>query len=311
MPLHPTFQAMVEAAANTPPSHTMTIEEVRLANIALIPNLGAPEPVARTEDCEISGPAGPIPVRIYTPDGTGPFPILICLHGGGMVAGNKDVFDNVSRALTNRAGCISISVDYRLAPENKFPVPLEDCYAVLQWATNHGAAVGGDPARVAVLGESAGANLTAGLALLCRDRGGPKMLCQVLVNPLLDYTDRETVSMREFGEGYGLSKKDIKYCVELYTSTDADRVNSYALPMKATNLSNLPPALVLTSEYDPLRDEGEIYADKLREAGVPTIARRYDGVLHGFFIMTTLTEPSNQAIEETSATLRTVFETRK
>lgn len=308
MPLHPTFQAILDASRNAPPSYTMTIEEVRQANLALIPSLGEPEPVARTEDREVEGPAGPIPVRVYTPEGTGPFPILICLHGGGMVAGNKDVFDNVSRALTNRVGCLTISADYRLAPENKFPVPLEDCYAVLGWATEHGGEVGGDQTRVAVLGESAGANLTAALALLARDRGGPKMLYQVLVNPLLDYA-RETESLKEFGEGYGPGKKDIKYCVELFTSSEADRANPYALPLKSTNLSGLPPALILTSEYDPLRDEGEIYGEKLREAGVPAIVRRYDGVLHGFFIMTKLTEPSNRAIEETAATLRATFET--
>lgn len=307
MPLHPTFQTILDAAASTPPSHTMTLAEVRQANIAIIPSLGAPEPVAHTGDREIDGPAGPIPVRIYTPDGTGPFPVLICLHGGGMVAGNKDVFDNVSRALTNRVGCLAISVDYRLAPENKFPVPLEDCYAVLQWATTHGGEVGGDPTRIAVLGESAGGNLTAALALLARDRGGPKILCQVLVNPLLDYTDQETESMRVFGEGYGLSKKDIKYCMELYTSSEADRANPYAVPLRATNLRGLPPAFVLTSEYDPLRDDGEIYAERLREAGVPATARRYEGVLHGFFILTKYTEPSNQALEDTAATLRAAF----
>ncbi len=315
MPLLAPFQAMLDAAAaaGQPESHTLTIEEIRAANLAIIPSLGNPEPVGRTEDREIEGPVGKIPIRLYWPEGAGPdpLPVLITLHGGGMIAGNIDVFDTTNRAITNRVGCLTISVNYRLAPENKFPVPLEDCYAVAVWAAGHAAEFGGDPARLAVLGESAGGNLAAALAFLTRDRGGPHLACQVLVYPLLDYPDPGSKSMQELGEGYGLSRKDIRMCLELYLGQEADKQNPYFLPLKASNLQDLAPALVITAEYDPLRDDGEEYAERLKAAGVPVLARRYDGVLHGFYILTTLTEPSNRAIEDTAATLRNAFSPAK
>jgi acetyl esterase len=299
---------MLEKAAGMPPNNSLTLEAIRRANIGLIPLLGRPEKIYKVEDREIPGPAGTIPVRLYWPETATPRPVVLCFHGGGMVAGSIAVFENVCRTLTNRADCICISVEYRLAPENKFPVPLEDCYAALAWAVRNAAEFGGDPARIAILGESAGANLAAGLALLARDRGGPALAFQVLIYPPLEYPVPGSPSMQELGKDYGLTQVDIQWCAEQYMQSEADRQNPYCLPLTAFNLGGLPPALVITAEYDPLRDEGETYAARLREAGVPATARRYPGVLHGFYLFTTLVEPARQALEDTVAALRAVLE---
>ncbi|HEX2916091.1 MAG TPA: alpha/beta hydrolase [Chloroflexia bacterium] len=309
MPLDPQARMLLDSMAGAPPLHTVPIELLRQGEAASVAMLGAPEPVAKVENREIDGPAGPVPVRIYTPEGHGPFPILIIMHGGGWILGNLDTFDVYNRAVTNRAGCISISVDYRLAPENKFPVPLEDCYAVLQWAAEHGAQLGGDSKRLAILGDSAGGNLAAGLALLARDRGGPKIIFQVLVNPALEYPDPGTPSMQELGDGkYGISRESLRYGLDIYLQGEADRQNPYFAPPRSDNLAGLPPALVLTAEYDPLRDEGEIYAEKLREAGVSVQAKRYDGVLHGWVVMAVMMDKGKQALIDIGAALRAVFE---
>ena len=299
---------MLENSVNVPPTRDLPLEVIRQANVAMIPMLGQPEEIYKVEDREIPGPAGTIPVRLYWPENSTPRPVVLCFHGGGMVAGTIEVFDNICRALTNRADCICISVEYRLAPENKFPVPLEDCYAALVWATRHAAEFGGDPARIAILGESAGANLAAGLALLARDRGGPALAFQGLVYPPLEYPIPGSPSMQELGKDYGLTQLDIQWCAEQYMQSEADRQNPYCLPATASDLGGLPPALVITAEFDPLRDEGEAYAARLREAGVTATARRYPGVLHGFYLLTTLIEPSKQSLDDTVTALRAAFE---
>lgn len=307
MPLDPQAQALLDSMKGVPPLHTIPIEVLRQGEAASTAMLGVGEPVARTEDREIDGPAGPIPVRIYTPEGDGPFPVLIIMHGGGWILGSIAAFDNYSRAVTNRAGCLSISVGYRLAPENKFPVPLEDCYTVTVWAAEHGTEIGGDPARLAILGDSAGGNLAAGLALLARDRGGPSIIYQVLVNPALEYPDPGTRSMQELGSDYGLSSESLRYGLDIYLAEEADRQNPYFSPLRSDNLAGLPPALVLTAEYDPLRDEGEIYAEKLREAGVLVQGKRHAGVLHGWVVMSSVMDKGKQALDEIGAALRAAF----
>ncbi|HZW04169.1 MAG TPA: alpha/beta hydrolase, partial [Anaerolineaceae bacterium] len=175
MPLHPFFQQLQAASAGAPPTHSLPLDVIRQANMAMLSMLGEPEPVARVTDRVIPVSGGSIAVRIYSPDGAGPFPVVMTIHGGGWIAGNLAVFDHVSRALVNRVGCIAVSVEHRLAPENKFPIPLHDCYEALVWISGHIAEHGGDPARIAVLGESAGGNIAAALALLARDRGEPKL----------------------------------------------------------------------------------------------------------------------------------------
>lgn len=308
MPLHPFFQQLQAASAGAPPTHTLPLDVIRQANMAMLSMLGEPEPVGRVNDQVIPVSDGNIAIRIYSPAGEGPFPVLMTIHGGGWIAGNLAVFDHVSRALVNRVGCIAVSVEHRLAPENKFPIPLYDCYDALVWIAEHISEYRGDPTRVAILGESAGANLAAGLALLARDRGRPKLAYQVLVNPALDWPEPGTRSIQEMGSGYGLSKEDLIWCYRQYMASESDRANPYFLPMVSESLHDLPPALILTAEYDLLRDEGAAYAERLGEAGVSAQAVCIEGVMHGFFLLTSLIEPARQALDTAAGALRRAFD---
>jgi acetyl esterase len=266
---------------------------------------GEPVPVASVEDRKIPGPNGEIPIRIYTPEGTGPFGALVYFHGGGWVVGNIEMTDQPCRMITKAAGCVTVSVDYRLAPEYKFPAGAEDCYAATKWVMENSVALNCDPSRIAVAGTSAGANLAAAVALMARDRSTPKIAYQLLIYPA---TQREldTPSHKQFAtDGYYiLSRADMEWFWGHYLASDADAANPYACPAQAKTLAGLPPALVLTAEFDPLRDEGEAYAARLREEGVATVLKRYEGVTHGFFGMPSLIEKSRIAIAEASAALR-------
>ena len=306
MPLDPQAQMVLEqtAALGLPPAHTVSPEEAR-ANGKLRPRAPGPE-VAAVEDRNIPGPDGNVPVRIYTPKGTGTFPVLVWYHGGGWVVGDLDTADGTARQLCVGAGCVVVSVDYRLAPETKFPGPAEDCYAATQWAADNAPAIGGDPARIAVGGDSAGGNLAAVVSLMARDRGGPALVHQLLVYPV---TERNftTNSYHANADGYGLSQDAMRWYWDHYLVSDADAQNPYAAPMQAKDLSGLPPALVITAEYDPLCDEGEAYAAKLREAGTHAQCTRYDGMTHGFFSQSAVLDKGKLAIEEATAALRAAF----
>jgi len=307
MPLHPLFQSMLQGSVSAPPTHTLPLEVIRQANLAVLPMLGEPEPVNNICDLDIPVQNGAVPIRIYTPEGQGPFPVVLTIHGGGWVAGSRAVFEHISRAIANRVGCIAVSIGHRLAPENKFPIPLLDCYATAQWVEGHIGEFGGDPSRIAVLGESAGGNIAAALTILARDRSGPGLVYQVLVNPALEYPEPGSESMKQFGENYGLTQADILWCLQQYMSGEKDIHDPYFPPMNSSNLNGLPPALIITGEYDPLRDEGEAYSERLRAAGVPSTAVRIDGVIHGFFLLTKLLEPANQALEHVANALRKAF----
>jgi acetyl esterase len=309
MPLDPQAQVLLDqmAAMGTPPLHSLTPEQGRQVLLVLAQMGGDPEPVARIEDREIRGAAGPIPIRVYTPAGTGPFPMLIYFHGGGWVLGSLETHDPVCRSLTNAAGCVTVSVDYRLAPEHKFPAAPDDCYAATRWLAANAADFNANPERIAVGGDSAGGNLAAVVALMSRDRGGPALVHQMLIYPVTDYLPA-TRSSRENAQGYFLTSDDMAWFWNHYVRDQADGNNPYASPLRAASLSGLPPALVITAEFDPLRDEGEIYAARLQEAGVPVTAIRYDGMIHGFFSMAgTLTQGRN-ALNQAAAELRRAFE---
>jgi len=308
MPLHPFFQQLQAASAETPPTHTLPLDVIRKANLAMLPMLGEPEPVDQVSDLAIPVKGGKISIRIYLPAGEGPFPVLMTIHGGGWIAGSLEVFDHVSRALVNRTGCIAVSVEHRLAPENKFPIPLYDCYEALVWITEHISEYSGDPTRIAVLGESAGGNLAASLALLARNRNGPKLCGQILVNPALDWPNPGRSSIQEMGEGYGLTKGDLIWCYQQYMANESDKQNPYFLPMVSEDLSDLPPALIITAEYDLLRDEGSAYAERLNEAGARAKVVCIEGVIHGFFLLTALVEPARQAMEIASNGIHGMFE---
>ncbi len=308
MPLDTQARALLDqmAAAGAPPFESLTPEQAREMIMQMRELAGPPEPVARVEDRVAATAAGPIPVRIYTPEAAGPLPMLVYFHGGGWVIGNLETVDAPCRALANRAGCLIVSVDYRLAPEHKFPAAAEDCYAATRWAAEHAAELGGDPARIAVGGDSAGGNLAAVVALMARERGGPRLAYQLLIYPVTNY-DFSTPSYQENAEGYLLTKNAMVWFWDHYLRQPSDWEHPYASPLRAADLRGLPPAFVITAEYDPLRDEGEAYADRLRQAGVPTELRRYDGMIHGFFQMAGVFDQGKKVIADAAAALRAAF----
>jgi acetyl esterase len=247
-----------------------------------------------------------LPVRIYTPNGSGLFPVLVWFHGGGWVVGDLDTADATSRNLTVAANCVVVSVDYRLAPETKFPGPAEDCYAATQWVEQNAASINVDPGRIAVGGDSAGGNLAAAVSLMARDRGVSLPVFQLLVYPVTD-RNFESKSYVSNAEGYQLTRDGMAWYWDHYLKNDADASNPYAAPLQAPELSGLPPALVITAEYDPLRDEGEAYAHRLEAAGVPTVYTRYDGMIHGFFGMAAAIDKGKQAVDQASSALQSAF----
>lgn len=306
MPLDPQIQAVLDQfrAAGIPPSHRLTVPEARatmLARAASVP--GEPEPVARIEDRAIPGPAGFLPIRIYTPADGGRRPLLVYFHGGGWVQGTLDTHDRICRSLANAAGCLVVSVEYRLAPEHRCPAAAEDAYTATRWVADHAAALGGDPARLAVGGDSAGGNLAAVVTLMARDRGGPPLAFQLLVYPVTDH-DFDTPSYREHAEGLLLWRDTMLWFWDHYVPDVAARDHPHAAPLRAADLHGLPPALVITAEYDPLRDEGEAYAARLREAGVPATCHRYPGMIHGFLGMAHAVDAGREAIGEAGRALR-------
>jgi acetyl esterase len=310
MPLDPQARMLMDqvAASGIRPFEEASVAEARQTIMMLATAAGEPEPVAKVENRTVPGPAGDIPLRVYTPEGRGPLPILIFFHGGGWVIGNLETHDAVCRLLTNRAGCLVASVDYRLAPEHPFPAAAEDAYAATRWVARSAATIGGDPARVAVGGDSAGGNLAAVVSLMARDRGGPSLVHQLLVYPVTD-APGETGSYRDNSEGYFLTAAAMRWFWNHYTGGAENPLDAYACPLRATNLRGLPPALVITAEFDPLRDEGEAYAARLRAAGVPVRMTRYPGMIHGFFGMGSLLDQGKAAIAEAVKSLRSAFGT--
>jgi acetyl esterase len=310
MPLDPEIKALLNVAIATGmlPSASKTVAQNRSALENLMAaGAKANAPVARIDNRPIPGPAGPIPVRVYTPEGTGPFPILMHFHGGGWVLGTLDGYTDVCRSLAHDAGCVVVSVDYRLAPEARFPAAPEDCYAATRWAVDHPTEINGDARRLAVAGDSAGGTLAAAVALMARDRGGPSLAGQVLIYPATNHAF-DTDSYEQFGDGsVGLARDTMVWFWKHYLNSDADATNPYAAPLAAKDLKRLPPALVITAELDVLRDEGEAYLYRLREAGVAAAGVRYLGMPHGFFgYQATLTGP-RQAVRQVCDFLHGVF----
>ena len=308
MPLDPRAQVVLERMAATEPApvETLTPQQARAASLARAMPDTKPEPAGGIADRTIPGPGGALRVRIYTPGGREPFPTLVYLHGGGWVVGSIESNDAVCRALASAAECVVMSVEYRLAPEHKFPAAAEDAYAATKWAADNAAALKGDASRLAVGGISAGGNLSAVVTLMARDRGGPSLALQVLVYPVTDYSF-ETPSYRELADGYWLTRSRMAWYWSHYLPDEAAGRHPYASPLQASDLHGLPAALVVTCEFDPLRDEGEAYAERLREAGVPVVCSRYAGMPHGFFTWFEL-DQARQAIDEVARELRRAFD---
>jgi len=252
----------------------------------LLPEYSASDRV-RFEDRKIPTPDGAqIPIRIYVPETTedaGPLPFYLDIHGGGWWMGNGFVFHSAMVDFAERVDAIVVSVDYRLAPEHPFPTPLDDCHTAFAWIAEHGAALGGDPTRIAIGGGSAGGNLSAALALRVRDEGGPEIAFQYLLVPATDLSGtREWHSYDEAGDDYVLTVSGIDQMVNAYVPERRERMNPYVSPLLAGDLARLPPALVVTALFDPLRDQGEAYARRLEDAGVFVKLHREEGAIHGF-----------------------------
>jgi acetyl esterase len=306
MPLDPQASEMLQAerALGLPPRNSMSAVEARSLPSARPP---APsEPVHAVEDRAVPGPDGEVRVRIYRPSADSNLPVLVFFHGGGWVIGSIAQTDATCRSLANRAGCVVVSVDYRLAPEHRFPAAPEDCYAAVKWVAENPAELAIDPTRVAVGGFSAGGNLAAVVALMARDRGGPAIAHQFLAYPITD-CDFDTTSYLQNAEGYGLSRADMLWFWDLYLSSEEDKAHPYVSPMRAADLTRLPPALVVTAEFDPLRDEAEAYAQALSVAGVEVRCIRYDGMVHGFMGAAHILDKGAQAVDETVAALCAAF----
>ena len=269
----------------------------------------APEdklPLARVEDRTIPGPAGEIPIRIYSPSASEALPGLLHYHGGGWVILNLETHDGFCRRIAAGAECTVVAVDYRLAPEHKYPAAMLDCYAALLWVAENAAEVGVDADRLGVIGDSAGGNLAAAVALRVRDQGGPELRLQLLNYPALDPT-MAMPSIAENAEGYFLTRSSMEWFWGHYMSEETDLEDPYLAPLVAKDLSGLPAAMVVTAEFDPLRDDGEAYADRLQEAGVPVELRRFDGVFHGFVFMGDAIAKAKQALELELRFLRAAF----
>jgi acetyl esterase len=299
--LHPEVRALLDTmdAQGAPPLESQDPVEARGARLEGMKILGGqPDELGRVEDLLVPGPGGDVPVRVYAIEHGGLRPALVYFHGGGFVFGNLDTHDAVCRAIAKQSGAVLISVDYRLAPEHKFPAAVEDSHAATVWVAANAERLGIDASRIAVGGDSAGGNLAAVVAMRCRDAGGPALAAQILLYPVTDYTTYETESHREFGENYFLTRSAMDWFTGHYLASDDQKRHPHVSPLVAPNLSGLPPALVITAEFDPLRDEGEAYAERLRQAGVPVTVTRYPGMIHGFVSMHGVLTGGRQAIKE-------------
>jgi acetyl esterase len=281
MSLHPLALAFMNLpfVAASKPICDLSVQEARAQFLEFQKFMPVGEPVAKVEDIEIPGPRGPIPARVYTPSGSGPFPVTLFFHGGGWVIGDLNGQDADCRSLANGAGSIVISVNYHHAPEYKFPMPVEDAYEATLWVSNNAMDFNGDGARLAVSGISAGGNLAAVVSLMARDRLTPAIKFQLLIVPVTDYSFN-TSSYKENGEGYVLTKGVMQWFWSHYLTSPEDGANPYASPLRAPDLKGLPPAFIVTAQYDPLRDEGQAYAARLRNAGVPVLEQCYEGMIH-------------------------------
>ncbi|MBK5305589.1 MAG: alpha/beta hydrolase [Frankiaceae bacterium] len=306
MPLDPPIAAVLDLLANSGTPMAMvdgTPEQAREGFRTMTVGLRDPAtlaPVRSVQDGIVRGPAGDIPIRTYRPDVDGPVPTVLFLHGGGFVIGDLDTHDDHARLICHDVEAVVVSVDYRLAPEHPFPAGFEDCLAATRWAAENISSLGGDPERIAVAGDSAGGNLSAAVALATTREGGPRLAAQLLIYPGVDFREDDTLhpSRVENGEGLFLTAEDMRWFRNHYLQDDVHIEDPRASVLLATDLTGVPPAVVGTGEYDPLRDEGEAYAKALEAAGVKVVLRRYDGLIHGFFGMGTWSPASAAATRD-------------
>ncbi|MBD2182043.1 alpha/beta hydrolase [Aerosakkonema funiforme] len=312
--LHPGWIAMMKEleASNAPELWELSPTEARILERQYAEQVSINTeslPLYSVENREIPGIAGTIPVRIYTPQAVNkdtPFPILVFFHGGGWVLCDLNTHDPICRHLCKQADCIVVSVDYRLAPEHKFPAAVEDVFAATQWVAQNASILGGDPTRIAVGGDSAGGNLSAVVTQLAKANGSPSLIFQLLLYPNI-YIAPKFPSREVYGQGYLLTEKIIEWCNNHYLNSEADVFDHRASPGLAEDLSGLPPALIITAGFDPFVDEGEDYAKKLRNAGVEVEYTCYEDMIHGFIYIQGVTEGREKALVQSATALRRAF----
>lgn len=314
MSLDPQARALLDAAkaSGAPEMWELTPDQARVEYLRRTERVRADVDIYRVEDRQIPGPVQTIKVRVYTPQVSqeqASLPVLVWYHGGGFVIGDLDSHDSACRALANQSECLVVAVDYRLAPEHKFPGAVEDCEAALHWVAANAAELGGDPGRIAVGGDSAGGNLAAVVALLAREKGGPKLCFQLLIYPCVA-PEPETPSHHQFAEGYLLTRKTITWFFKQYLRSSKDTLDPRYAPLEEKDLSSLPPSLVIVAGFDPLRDEGVDYAKALIDAGNKVTLSNYEGMIHGFYLMGGMIDKANQAIEESARHLKEAFAVR-
>jgi acetyl esterase len=313
MPLDPQVRAQLELTRRLGIDplrgdlSTLTAAELRARIDALRSDLEV-EQVGAVRDVRLPNAADEdTRLRVYWPQGErSSLPIVVYFHGGGWVVGATPENDQLVRRLVNRTDAIFVLVEYRLAPEHPFPIPVEDCFRGTTWAHDNAVEIGGDPHLIAVAGDSVGANLATVVSLMCKDRGGPELAFQLLVYPCTDMTPERWTSMIDHGTGYTLTADAMRWFCDQYASID-DRAHPYAAPINATDLTGMPPTFLLTAEYDPLCDEGEAYAEALRQAGVAVESRRYLGQVHGFFLRSASLDAATRAQDDAVVALRARF----
>jgi acetyl esterase len=305
--VHPQAQQILDgkAASGAPPLWELSPDEARAMVEASNATIPAGPGLESVRDIVIPSQAGGMPARVYSPSSSASG-LVVYFHGGGWVVGTLDGWDASVRNLAAASGCDVVSVDYRLAPEHVFPAAADDAYDALVWAASAGGPAAGRP--VVVAGDSAGGNLAAVSALRARDFGGPPIALQVLVYPVVD-CDLDRRSYHEYdGDEMILNRRDMVWFWDHYAPDPATRANPYASPLRASSLSGLPPAYVVTAEHDPLRDEGFAYADRLRAARVPVEHRHYGSQIHAFFTFTGVLDDADNAVTEAGATIRSALE---
>jgi acetyl esterase len=306
--LHPQCRALLDLIERSgmPPTHTLPVAQAR----ALYRDRRAltqpePPPMGSVQDLCCDGPHGPIPLRLYRPAGSlpvDPLPVLVYYHGGGWTIGDLDTHDTLCRELSHGAGCAVLAVDYRMGPEHRFPAAVDDCLAATRWARAQAGRLNLDPQRLAVGGDSAGGNLAAVVALAARDAGEPPIRFQLLIYPATDMR-RGHPSHQSNGQGYLLTSDTIAYFHDHYIADPAQDLDWRASPLRAERLTGLPPALVLTAGFDPLRDEGQAYADRLAQAGVRTTYLCFERQIHGFITMGRVLDEARAAVTTCAALL--------
>jgi acetyl esterase len=309
MPVDPQIQALLDRGTGVPATHTLPVEEARRQYEARVALMASPPGMAQVEERHIDGPGGKLRLRIYTPAGGGgaPRPLMVFFHGSGFVLCSLDTHDGMCRNLAAGVGCVVVSVDYRLAPEHRFPDGPDDCLAATRWAAAHAAELGADAARIMLAGDSAGGNMAAVTALRVRDEGGPALCGQMLLYPVTDYHRPGTPSYAENAEGYGLTRATMEWFWGHYLADPAQAAHPHAAPLRAPDLAGLPPAYVMSAQYDPLRDEAELYGERLRAAGVPAEITRRAGMNHGFLFWVGVVGGADAAMADACAWARRTF----